>query len=100
MKYMLILLLLVGCAGEPLTEDEIFEKEYEEAVRKEAYVRWEKSCLAAKGIIFVYKASRPHRRGQVPREWDWKYNHEKERPALGNAYQCVSKNEAMKRINF
>ncbi len=98
MKYPLLpllIVLLVGCAGEPLTEEQIFEKEYEEQERKIAYLSWKEWCLSsdgANGVIFAYKPMSPCRGNNcIPHRWDWRYDFERERPMVGNTYKCISR---------
>ena len=91
---LLILLLLPACASAPLTEEEQFKKEYEEADRKNLYIMWEKECLANKGIIYSYDVSSmcPIRRC-IPHRRDWSYNSERERPSTGNRVVCISRRQ-------
>ena len=93
MKY-LLLLLIVGCASEPLTEDEEFAREYEEADRKVRYAKWEKDCLAGGGIIY---SNNPHKprigENHIPHRRDWRYDSKREQPSLGNAVICISRGQ-------
>ena len=57
MRY-LILLLLVSCAT-PLTEEEEFQREYDENDRKILYEVWEKHCLENEGNVYANNPSRP-----------------------------------------
>ena len=92
MRY-LILLLLVSCAA-PLTEEEQFQREYDESDRKILYELWEKACLNTKGTVFANKPSRQCRvRDCIPHRWDWDWDKEKERPKLGNSVQCISRRQ-------
>ena len=94
MKYSpLLLILLVGCAGAPLTEEQIEEREYWEQERVLAYLQWEAQCKANRNVILIYKASRTCRnhKGCIPTKWDWRYDFDKERPRHGNAYKCISR---------
>ena len=97
MKLLLILLpitLFSGCASVPLTEEEIFQREYEENDRKLQYKRWEKACHDADMIIYADKPSRVCRRkGCIPHKWDWRWDDEHERPKIGNSYTCVSRRQ-------
>ena len=91
MKYLILLLLLVGCASAPLTEDEVFDRAYAEADRKNMYVIWSESCIAQNGVVYSLDAL--SRWKHVPRKWDWDYDGEKERPSLGNSVVCMSEYE-------
>ena len=98
MRYLLLLLLmilLVGCASVPLTEEQIEEKEYWEQERQIAYLQWRDSCISpdgANGVIYVYKPFKMCRgRNCIPNKWDWRYDFDRERPMLGNAYMCISR---------
>ena len=94
MKYLLLLLLLTACASAPLTEEEREELEYYEQERVLAYEQWKKSCISRKRIIFVYNPWKPCRSGDcIPSKWDWRYDFDRERPMIGNAYQCISRTQ-------
>ena len=86
MRFLPLLLLVVGCTTTPLTEREIEEREYIEQDRRNLYIEWEKMCLEAGGIIFMNNPIKPcHLRGCIPHAMDWK-------PGGGlNSVQCVSK---------
>ena len=87
-------LLLVGCAAN-LTEEEIFQRDYEENDRKAQYVRWEKWCLDGGGVVYSDNPSRPcmSKRNCIPHRWDWRYDSESERPSLGNNVLCLSRSQ-------
>ncbi len=77
MRY-LILLFIVGCASEPLTQEEIEYNAQFELERAEAYAMWANGCINANGIIFTYNPSRPCRNRKVlgarycvPHRFDW-----------------------------
>ena len=91
MKY-LLLLLLAGCAT-PLTEDEQFEREYEEADRKIHFIRWQEECRKSGGIVFSDNLFRPcmNKRNCIPHSWDWKWSNE--RPHPGNKVICISQGQ-------
>jgi len=91
-KYLLLLLLLTGCASVQLTEEEIEEREYYEQERALAYLQWKKGCAAGNGIVFAYKPWTMCRRDNcIPHKRDWDYDYARERPKLGNTYTCVSR---------
>ena len=93
MRYLILLLLLVGCAT-PLTEEEQFDKEYLENDRKAQYERWREWCLSSKHVIHGNNPTRSCRgRDCIPHKWDWDWDHERERPKLSNAYQCVNRRQ-------
>ena len=93
MKYLLIL-LLAACVSTPLTEEQVFEREYAEQERQMAYLQWKANCLSSDGIIYVYKPWRLCRgRNCIPNKWDWRYNFDKDRPMLGNSYQCITRSQ-------
>lgn len=93
MRY-LILLLLVGCASEPLTEEEQFQREYDENDRKVRYRAWEKQCTDAGMVVYGNHPVRPRLNSdRIPHEWDWSYNTKMERPDLGNSYICITRDQ-------
>ena len=100
MKFLPLLLLLVSCASDPLTQEQIEEREYEEVERASAYLMWEAKCKADGNIIFVYNPTRLCRkRDCIPSQWDWRYDFEKERPKSGNSYQCVTSGQIRSILN-
>ena len=91
MKKLCILLLLAGCASAPLTEDERFKREYEEADRINLYIMWEQQCRESGGVIFSYDVRHCVATGRCkPSKWDWKYDSKRERPYFGNRIVCMS----------
>ena len=93
MRY-LILLLLVGCASEPLTEEEQFQREYDENDRKVHYIKWEKECRAAGMVVYGNNPIKQRlNKDKIPHRWDWSYNTKMERPDLGNSYVCVTRDQ-------
>ena len=94
MKYLLIL-LLTACVSTPLTEEQVFEREYWEQERQLAYVQWKAWCLSPdglNGVIYAYKPMSLCRSGNcIPRKWDWRYDFDRERPMHGNAYKCITR---------
>lgn len=93
MRYLLIL-LLTGCASQ-LTEDEQFQREYEEADRKVQYRRWEQACEASNGIVYAYRPTRICRKrgGCIPDAQDWKWDTKRERPKHSNTVVCTSRDQ-------
>ena len=93
MRYLLIL-LLVGCVT-TLTEEQAFQKEYDEADRKIQYLLWEKQCITNGGFVFTYRPSRPcvNKRNCIPHRWDWKYDNEHERAKQGNKTVCLARGQ-------
>ena len=90
----LILLLLISCAA-PLTEEQEFQREYDENNRKVLYDMWKKACLDADGTVFGDRPARPcgNKRDCIPHKWDWDWNHDAERPKIGNSYQCATRQQ-------
>ena len=94
MRHLIPLLILTGCASEPLTEEEQFQREYEEADRKVQYQRWEKDCLTSGGIIYADNPARICRKkGCVPNRRDWRWDDKRERPAIGNSVRCLTQSQ-------
>ena len=94
MKYLPLLLLLISCASAPLTEEEREELEYYEQERALAYLQWKANCLSGDGVIYTYKPWRLCRGNNcIPSKWDWRYDFDRDRPMLGNSYQCVSRRQ-------
>ena len=87
MRFLPLLLLVVGCTPTPLTEREIEEREYIEQDRRNLYIEWEKRCLEAGGIIFMDNPVKPchSRRNCIPHRFDWQPDRNL------NSVQCVSK---------
>ena len=91
---LILLMLLAGCAGVPLTEEQREEKEYYEQERGLAWEQWKAWCLSGNGVIYAYNPWKPCRRKNcIPSKWDWNYDFTRDRPALGNAYQCVTRTQ-------
>ena len=86
------LILLCSCASEPLTQEQIEEKEYIEEDRKIRYVAWEKAC---EGVIFEDNIS-GKRRG-IPHRRDWRWDEKRDSPHISNNIHCVSQ-EQMRQI--
>jgi hypothetical protein len=92
----MVLLALVGCSTTPTTDEEKEEQLYIETERRAMYQLWEKSCELAGGIIFVNNPMRPcTSRNCIPHRHDWKWNHDRNRPHIGNRFLCVSRSNAL-----
>ena len=87
---LLLILVISSCARTPLTEEEQFKREYEEADRKNLYIMWEKECIKSGGIVYSYNATCGVRKNCIPSRWDWRYDSKRERPAVGNRVLCIS----------
>ena len=91
MKYLLIL-LLTACVSTPLTEEQVFEREYWEQERQLAYVQWKTNCTSGGKMIFGKNPWKLCRSGDcIPSKWDWRYDFDRERPMHGNAYKCITR---------
>ena len=92
MKYLPLLFLLVACSSVPLTEEQLEERAYEEQERVTAYEQWKVNCIANNRVIYVYDPWMPCRGNDcIPSKWDWRYDFYRERPMVGNTYQCVTR---------
>ena len=94
MKFLLLLFLLASCVSVPLTEEQIEEREYYEQERVLAYEQWKSNCTSGGKMIFGKNPWKLCRSGDcIPSKWDWRYDFDKERPMVGNAYQCVTRSQ-------
>lgn len=55
LTFMLMFILLAGCASAPLTEDEQYEREDREIQRLEQYYRDVADCETTGGIIVIFR---------------------------------------------
>ncbi len=75
MKLIMVCLILIGgCAGAPLTDEEQYERDDRETLRLEKFYRDEKACSAAGGFIIIQRwgGSRRSmsRKPLPPSRWD------------------------------
>jgi hypothetical protein len=71
MKLLILLTLLVGCAGAPLTEDEQYFAVEKKLLRKEAILSYIKDCDSAGKVLVTtnqFSSHRDHRKERDPQK--------------------------------
>jgi phage/plasmid-associated DNA primase len=91
---------VIGCAAEPLTEDEQLHAEMKEQERQEMFVMWREWCERSGYVLYIDRArgcsSSSLERGCIPPKLEWDYrvsvgkSGQERLRVLSNTYSCVA----------